>query len=253
MRDSRALADADADPAPALGDAAAGARRARARSVDPLPDVHAALTPRHAPLRPRLDRLRRRAHRVVRRHRVGRVPRLAAGSFPLAAVTGTMLVCDAWFDIVTSQSGGEMWEAVARGGASASCRSRRSAGSSSTTPRRSSRRRSTASAATSRRRVVRRFEQLQPMLELRDAELELVQLVARHEVELVDESRAERRGRSPRTASRLPRTRLGSSATSSSSAVDEQRLLPRSAMRPRAPPLAPLLAARLRRGPDGAP
>jgi hypothetical protein len=32
---------------------------------------------------------------------------------PLAAVTGTMLVCDAWFDIVTSQSGGEMWEAVA--------------------------------------------------------------------------------------------------------------------------------------------
>lgn len=31
---------------------------------------------------------------------------------PLAAVTGTMLVCDAWFDVVTSQSG-EMWEAVA--------------------------------------------------------------------------------------------------------------------------------------------
>src|SRR5574338_978681 len=32
---------------------------------------------------------------------------------PLAAVTGTMLLCDAWFDVVTSQSGGEMWEAVA--------------------------------------------------------------------------------------------------------------------------------------------
>ena len=32
---------------------------------------------------------------------------------PLAAVTGTMLVCDAWFDVVTSRSGGEMWEAVA--------------------------------------------------------------------------------------------------------------------------------------------
>lgn len=32
---------------------------------------------------------------------------------PLAAVTGTMLVCDAWFDIVTSQPGGETWEAVA--------------------------------------------------------------------------------------------------------------------------------------------
>ena len=32
---------------------------------------------------------------------------------PLAAVTGTMLVCDAWFDVVTSQTGGEMWEAIA--------------------------------------------------------------------------------------------------------------------------------------------
>jgi hypothetical protein len=32
---------------------------------------------------------------------------------PLAAVTGTMLVCDAWFDVVTSHSGGELWEAVA--------------------------------------------------------------------------------------------------------------------------------------------
>jgi hypothetical protein len=31
---------------------------------------------------------------------------------PLAAVTGTMLCCDAWFDVVTSQGGGEMWEAV---------------------------------------------------------------------------------------------------------------------------------------------
>jgi hypothetical protein len=32
---------------------------------------------------------------------------------PLAAVTGTMLCCDAWFDVVTSQDGGEMWEAIA--------------------------------------------------------------------------------------------------------------------------------------------
>ena len=32
---------------------------------------------------------------------------------PLAAVTGTMLLCDAWFDIVTSRSGSETWEAVA--------------------------------------------------------------------------------------------------------------------------------------------
>jgi hypothetical protein len=31
---------------------------------------------------------------------------------PLAAVTGTMLVCDAWFDIVTSQTGGEIVEAA---------------------------------------------------------------------------------------------------------------------------------------------
>lgn len=31
---------------------------------------------------------------------------------PLAAVTGTMLLCDAWFDIVTSRSGGEQLEAL---------------------------------------------------------------------------------------------------------------------------------------------
>jgi hypothetical protein len=31
----------------------------------------------------------------------------------LAAVTGTMLVCDAWFDVVTSQPGSELWEAIA--------------------------------------------------------------------------------------------------------------------------------------------
>jgi hypothetical protein len=30
---------------------------------------------------------------------------------PLAAVTGTMLLCDAWFDIVTSQGGGEVIQA----------------------------------------------------------------------------------------------------------------------------------------------
>jgi hypothetical protein len=30
-----------------------------------------------------------------------------------AAVTGTMLLCDAWFDIVTSQAGSEMFEAIA--------------------------------------------------------------------------------------------------------------------------------------------
>lgn len=32
---------------------------------------------------------------------------------PLAAVTGTMLCCDAWFDVVTSHTGGELWEAIA--------------------------------------------------------------------------------------------------------------------------------------------
>ena len=31
---------------------------------------------------------------------------------PFAAMTGTMLLCDAWFDIVSSQGGGDMWEAV---------------------------------------------------------------------------------------------------------------------------------------------
>jgi hypothetical protein len=32
---------------------------------------------------------------------------------PLAAAAGTMLVCDAWFDVVTSAGGGERAEAVA--------------------------------------------------------------------------------------------------------------------------------------------
>ena len=31
---------------------------------------------------------------------------------PLAAATGTMLVCDAWFDVVTSVGSGEIVEAV---------------------------------------------------------------------------------------------------------------------------------------------
>jgi hypothetical protein len=32
---------------------------------------------------------------------------------PLAAATGTMLLCDAWFDVITSHTGSELWEAVA--------------------------------------------------------------------------------------------------------------------------------------------
>jgi hypothetical protein len=31
---------------------------------------------------------------------------------PVAAVTGTMLICDAWFDVVTSQGGSEIFEAA---------------------------------------------------------------------------------------------------------------------------------------------
>jgi hypothetical protein len=31
---------------------------------------------------------------------------------PAAAMTGTMLLCDAWFDVITSGSGGEQLEAV---------------------------------------------------------------------------------------------------------------------------------------------
>ena len=41
----------------------------------------------------------------------GRVARARAGSSPLAAATAAMLVCDAWFDIVTSTPG-ERLEAV---------------------------------------------------------------------------------------------------------------------------------------------
>jgi hypothetical protein len=32
---------------------------------------------------------------------------------PLAAVTATMLCCDAWFDVLTSKPGSELWEALA--------------------------------------------------------------------------------------------------------------------------------------------
>jgi hypothetical protein len=32
---------------------------------------------------------------------------------PLAAITGTMLCCDAWFDITTSRPGDELFEAIA--------------------------------------------------------------------------------------------------------------------------------------------
>jgi len=39
---------------------------------------------------------------------VRRSPRL----IPIAAAAGTMLLCDAWFDVVTSAGGGEMVEAV---------------------------------------------------------------------------------------------------------------------------------------------
>ncbi len=31
---------------------------------------------------------------------------------PLAAVTGTMLVCDAWFDVTTSRPGDELLQAI---------------------------------------------------------------------------------------------------------------------------------------------
>lgn len=31
---------------------------------------------------------------------------------PLAAATGTMLLCDAWFDVVTSSTGTQLWQAL---------------------------------------------------------------------------------------------------------------------------------------------
>ena len=33
---------------------------------------------------------------------------------PFAAVSGTMLVCDAWFDVTTSRYGSELFEAIAQ-------------------------------------------------------------------------------------------------------------------------------------------
>jgi hypothetical protein len=35
---------------------------------------------------------------------------------PFAAITGTMLCCDAWFDVTTSRPGGELLEAIAEAG-----------------------------------------------------------------------------------------------------------------------------------------
>lgn len=35
---------------------------------------------------------------------------------PFAAITGTMLCSDAWFDITTSHMGNELWEAIAEAG-----------------------------------------------------------------------------------------------------------------------------------------
>ena len=77
------------------------------------------------------------------------------------------------------------------------------------------------------------------MLELRDPELELVELVARHEVELVGDPAQHRDERLLRELARGGRAdALGSSARSSSTASRSRLLLPRAAMRPRATPLA---------------
>ncbi len=104
----------DPDPATALDDLAARARHRPARAVDALSDLHAALTARD-----------RSTHDLACvGYDVGLTVSFAATAWaafrgsqwlvPLAAVTGTMLVCDAWFDVVTSQPGGETWEAVAQ-------------------------------------------------------------------------------------------------------------------------------------------
>jgi hypothetical protein len=86
---------------------------------------------------------------------------------PLAAVTGTMLLCDAWFDVITSAGGGELLEALLL-----------------------------ATLAELPLAVMCGllvwdahgvFEQAKSVLELGDTQLELVEVVPRDEVQLVDE------------------------------------------------------------------
>ena len=153
---------------------------------------------------------------------LGGVPRLPVARARSRPSTGTMLVCDAWFDVVTSQSGGEMWRGRRSRRRSPSCRSRRSARSSSTTPRRSSRRPRRASALTSgRRQVGAALEQPQPVLELRDAELELVELVAGHEVRARRRARAAPPSACSENLARLPRTPRGQLGEELLERVDE--------------------------------
>ena len=136
---------------------------------------------------------------------------------PLAAVTGTMLVCDAWFDVVTSIGGGEIGEAALEAAfvelpLAAVClvhRRRRGVvprGDGSPLRRRL---RADAPPQLSQlegfggiRLVAGLLEQTQPMLELRDAELELVEVVASDETELVGKGakRTQRLTRQPRPA-----------------------------------------------------
>ena len=69
-------------PLPRWVTPAAHSGRGRIGAVDAVPDLRAPLPACHVSLRPRLGRLRRRADRVVRRHRLGGVPR-----FPVARST----------------------------------------------------------------------------------------------------------------------------------------------------------------------
>ncbi len=103
---------------------------------------------------------------------------------PLAAATGAMLLCDVWFDVVTAGPN-DIGEAVAEAllaeiplaGLCARVRARA--------------RQRDALALDG---VAFALEQAQPVLELSDAQLDLVELVARHEIQILDE-RAHRRER----------------------------------------------------------
>ena len=140
-----------------------------------------------------------------------------------AAATGTMLLCDAWFDVMTSRQrraarsdrGGHPRRAPARGALRASSSTTRSGSA------RHGRALLAAARALAETAAARRLlEQAEPMLELRDAELELVELVARTRSSSSTSARSApiacsesfsllpRRGRAARR--RAPRPRRGS-------------------------------------------
>ena len=155
--------------------------------------------------------------------------RSSAWLVPLAAVTGTMLVCDAWFDVVTSIGSGDDRRGGARGGVRRAAARRASASTSSSTRSRSSRRPCTAtpppSSGCAARPSARRRRPASPACSSRRSRCSswATRSSSSSNSSRVTRPSSSARARSapsawPDSRDRLPRTRPGSSARSSSSA-----------------------------------